>query len=95
MTISRIALSAALLCAATPAFATDAGDDGSTIIVVARTQTSAAEAVAAATPGGTDVVSYDDYADKSPVSLRDVLAFSPGVYLQPRYGQEVRISIRG
>lgn len=27
--------------------------------------------------------------------MRDTLAFSPGVYTQPRYGQEVRISIRG
>lgn len=54
-----------------------------------------AEARAAATPGGTDVVNHLDYADKSLVSLRDALAYSPGVYLQPRYGQEVRISIRG
>jgi iron complex outermembrane receptor protein len=29
------------------------------------------------------------------VSLRDALAFSPGVYAQPRFGQEVRLSIRG
>ena len=27
--------------------------------------------------------------------MRDTLGFSPGVYTQPRYGQEVRISIRG
>lgn len=67
----------------------------STIIVTAPTATDAAEERAARTPGGTDVVSYDDYADKSVVSLRDTLAFSPGVYLQPRYGQEVRISVRG
>lgn len=46
-------------------------------------------------PGGVDIVSHEDYADRFPVSLRDVLSFSPGVYLQPRYGQEVRISIRG
>src|SRR3546814_3901249 len=44
---------------------------------------------------GADIVGYEDYADKSIVSLRDTLAFSPGVYLQPRFGQEVRISIRG
>lgn len=67
----------------------------STIIVTAPTATDAAELRANRTPGGTDVVSYRDYADKSVVSLRDTLAFSPGVYLQPRYGQEVRISIRG
>lgn len=101
MTISRIALAASLFCVPAPAFASDyeAADDytgdGSTIIVTADTQTSTAEREAAATAGGTDVVSYRDYADRLPVSLRDVLAFSPGVYLQPRYGQEVRISIRG
>ena len=38
---------------------------------------------------------HEDYADKSLVSLRDALGFSPGIYLQPRFGQEVRISIRG
>ena len=66
-----------------------------TIIVTGRAASSEAEERAQATPGGADVVTHDDYADKSLVSLRDALAFSPGVYLQPRYGQEVRISVRG
>jgi iron complex outermembrane receptor protein len=78
--------------AAVPAHADEAD---ATIIVTAPTATDAAEARAARTPGGGDIVSHQDYADKSVVSLRDTLAFSPGVYLQPRYGQEVRISIRG
>lgn len=85
-----LALAACIV--ATPAHAEEAD---ATIIVTAPTATDAAEERAARTPGGADVVSYDDYADKSVVSLRDTLAFSPGVYLQPRYGQEVRISIRG
>lgn len=85
-------LLALAICIATPASAEEADP---TIIVTAPTATDDAEARAARTPGGTDVVSYEDYADKSVVSLRDTLAFSPGVYLQPRYGQEVRISIRG
>lgn len=46
-------------------------------------------------PGGTDVVIADTFRDELAVSLRDALDFSPGVYLQPRFGQEVRISIRG
>ncbi|PKP87112.1 MAG: ligand-gated channel protein [Alphaproteobacteria bacterium HGW-Alphaproteobacteria-17] len=66
-----------------------------TIIVTAPELTNEAEARVQKTAGGADVVSHQDYADKSIVSLRDTLAFSPGVYLQPRYGQEVRISIRG
>lgn len=85
-------LALATCLAASPAHAEDAD---STIIVTAPTAVDAAEARAARTAGGTDVVSYQDYADKSVVSLRDALAFSPGVYLQPRFGQEVRISVRG
>ncbi|WP_129791271.1 TonB-dependent receptor domain-containing protein [Sphingosinicella sp. CPCC 101087] len=46
-------------------------------------------------PGGADFVAAADYENKVAVSLRDALAFSPGVYAQPRYGQEVRLSIRG
>ncbi|WP_338446489.1 TonB-dependent receptor [Pelagerythrobacter marensis] len=99
MTISRIAFAASLAAVAIPAHAeTSAGaarDDGRTIIVTGARAADEAEARADATPGGTDVVTHEDYADKSPVSLRDALAFSPGVYLQPRYGQEVRIAIRG
>lgn len=85
-----LALAAAI--AATPAQAEEAD---STIIVTAPELTNEAEARVARTAGAADVVSHQDYADKSIVSLRDTLAFSPGVYLQPRYGQEVRISIRG
>lgn len=76
------------------AHAAEAGADP-TIIVTAPELTNEAEARVQKTAGGADVVSHQDYADKSIVSLRDTLAFSPGVYLQPRYGQEVRISIRG
>lgn len=107
MSMSRIALASAIALSATPAFAAeDAAEDADasafaaefddrTIIVTAQTAADDAKARAARTPGGTDVVTHEDYADKSLVSLRDALAFSPGVYLQPRYGQEVRISIRG
>ena len=88
---------ASLLALAFAPFAVHAEEAASdtTIIVTAPQLTDAAEEQVAKTPGGADVVGYEDYADKSIVSLRDTLAFSPGVYLQPRYGQEVRISIRG
>ncbi len=97
MKTSMFAIAAAFL-AATPALAEEADDahvDGRAIIVTGHVETEDAERIARATPGGTDVVRHEDYADKSLVSLRDTLAFSPGVYTQPRYGQEVRISIRG
>lgn len=66
-----------------------------TIIVTSTALRSEAEQQVARTPGGADVVSHEEYADRLLVSMRDTLAFSPGVYTQPRYGQEVRISIRG
>ena len=66
-----------------------------TILVTDNAAALEAEALVARTAGGADVVSHEDYADRFLVSLRDTLAFSPGVYTQPRFGQEVRISIRG
>jgi iron complex outermembrane receptor protein len=84
------------LTIAAPAAADELSNEtGRSIIVVGRHSAEESENVARATPGGADVVRHEDYADKSLVSLRDTLAFSPGVYTQPRYGQEVRISIRG
>ncbi len=82
-----------LALSATPAFAEDA--DQSAIIVTANPIIEAAAAPAQQTPGGVDVVAADEFENKLAVSLRDALAFSPGVYTQPRFGQEVRISIRG
>src|SRR3546814_14358750 len=61
--------------AAIPAHAEEAD---STIIVTAPQLTNEAEERAAKTAGGTDVVSHEDYAEKSIVSLRDTIAFSPG-----------------
>lgn len=93
---TSLAAFAAALTIAAPALAEEAdGDTRNAIIVLGQRAAEEAEARAAATPGGADVVPYADYADKSLVSLRDTLAFSPGVYTQPRFGQEVRISIRG
>jgi iron complex outermembrane recepter protein len=93
--IYRGAIACALLSFTSPVFCDDATDAATTIIVTGTRAIDAAQAEANKTAGGTDIIGYQDYADKSLVSLRDALAFSPGVYLQPRYGQEVRISIRG
>ena len=46
-------------------------------------------------PGGADLVKAEEYQDRQAVSLREALLFSPGVYAQPRFGQEIRLSIRG
>jgi iron complex outermembrane receptor protein len=105
---SPLAIAAMLCLAATPAHANtnesslespigDLGrtENSRTIIVTAQSLLNEAAERVAETPGGADIVTHEDYADKSLVSLRDALAFSPGIYLQPRYGQEIRISVRG
>ena len=69
-------LALAICLATAPAHAEEAD---STIIVTAPQLTNEAEERAAKTAGGVDVVSHQDYADKSIVSLRDTLAFSPGI----------------
>lgn len=70
-------------------------DTEQTITVTAQKIAAQSVRDAARAPGGADVVGAEEYQDKLAANLRDALAFSPGVYAQPRYGQEVRISIRG
>jgi iron complex outermembrane receptor protein len=93
LSILRASAACGFCAIITPAAAEDAAD--ATIIVTGRAAADQAEVTAQKTAGGTDIVSHQDYADKTVVSLRDTLAFSPGVYTQPRFGQEIRISIRG
>jgi iron complex outermembrane receptor protein len=93
LSILRATTACSLCAIITPAAAENAAD--ATIIVTGRAAADQAEVTAQKTAGGTDIVSHQDYADKTVVSLRDTLAFSPGVYTQPRFGQEIRISIRG
>ena len=83
-----------LILAVRPALAEDEAEQ-SAIIVTANPVVEAAAARVQRTPGGVDVVAAEAYEDKLAVSLRDALSFSPGVYTQPRFGQEVRLSIRG
>ena len=88
------ASSLAFLLTSVTAHAED-DQDRSEIIVTARIATDAARKEVEKRPGGVDVVDASAFANKVAVSLRDALAFSPGVYSQPRFGQEVRLSIRG
>jgi iron complex outermembrane receptor protein len=47
-------------------------------------------------PGGIDVVDAESYKRGKAATLKDVLDYSPGVFVQPRFGaEEARISIRG
>lgn len=80
----------------------DAGFDASTIIVTAaRVSADTVPTLAAAraeverTPGGADLVDAKQFSNTYAVSFHDMLAWSPGVFAQPRFGEEVRLSIRG
>jgi len=73
----------------------ESSEDRSPIIVTAHTATEDARENIQTTPGGVDIIDSSSFGEKVAVSLRDTLSFSPGVYAQPRFGQEVRLSIRG
>jgi iron complex outermembrane recepter protein len=91
-TLSRALCGASLAAfAALPAYAQNNDD----IVITAERAVEQAIQQVEQTPGGADVVAATDYANQVAVSLRDALAFSPGVYAQPRFAQEVRLSVRG
>jgi iron complex outermembrane recepter protein len=46
-------------------------------------------------PGAVSVVGREAWEDRYALTLKDTLGFVPGVYAQPRYAEEVRLSIRG
>jgi iron complex outermembrane recepter protein len=92
--LTRAVLGAPLLVAL-PAHAQESSHRRDEIVVTAERLVAEAIQKVGETPGGANVVPATDYDDKAAVSLRDALAFSPGVYAQPRFGQEVRLSIRG
>src|SRR3546814_20656898 len=94
--------SAALSCACLAGFCAPAANaiEAAPIIVDApELATVPPPEVAAAairrTPGGVDLVPATVYLDGHAVNLHDMLAFSPGVFAQGRYGEEARITIQG
>lgn len=46
-------------------------------------------------PGGADVVPAKDFQNSYALTMKDMMAKTPGITAQPRYGEEVRLSIRG
>lgn len=88
-------LSASALALAATAVHAETEREAEPIVVTAQQVNDESRLAIARTPGGVDVVDSSSFTDKLAVNLRDALAFSPGVYAQPRFGQEVRISIRG
>jgi iron complex outermembrane receptor protein len=47
-------------------------------------------------PGGADLVDAETYKRGRASTLQDALGYSPGIFVQPRFGaEEARLSIRG
>lgn len=82
----------------------DPADLGATATVLPGTRTGSltvpttAEALAdiRRTPGGVDVVPAESYSASTPaVTIKDALDYVPGVWVQPKWGEDARLSIRG
>jgi iron complex outermembrane receptor protein len=71
--------------------------DAEIIVTGQRPNVEAADAAAAARerPGNVSVVAAEVFEDRYAVTFRDTLQLTPGVIAQPRFGEEVRLSIRG
>lgn len=68
------------------------------IVVVGQRPNPEAEAATQAArerPGNVSVVAAEEFEDRYAVTFRDTLQLTPGVIAQPRFGEEVRLSIRG
>lgn len=97
--ILRALIGGALLAGA-PSFAQDAqpfqiSDAGDIVVPGARAAIAAAEAELDRVPGGVDLVPFEAYENRYAVSFADTLRLSPGVIADPRFAEEVRLSIRG
>jgi iron complex outermembrane receptor protein len=46
-------------------------------------------------PGGVDLVDAEEWRDSAARTLKDVLDYTPGVFVQPKWGEDARLSIRG
>ncbi len=46
-------------------------------------------------PGGADVVPAEEFRDRRPIGLEDMLDYVPGVFAQPKFGEDSKLSIRG
>lgn len=46
-------------------------------------------------PGGVSLVTSEEFLDGRAVTLKDALDYVPGVFIQPKFGEDSRLSIRG
>jgi len=89
----------AALCALSPVSAlADEAPSSETVLVLGRRTPPSQEAAAQAladVPGGVDLVPFEAFENRLSVSFADTLRLSPGVIADPRFAEEVRLSIRG
>lgn len=100
--LSALLGSAFLAGASAPALAQSAepflladGDDRDIVVPGERRTLSDAEAELDRVPGGVDIAPFESYENRLAVSFADTLRLSPGVIADPRFAEEVRLSIRG
>ncbi|MEE2850004.1 MAG: TonB-dependent receptor [Pseudomonadota bacterium] len=103
MSFKTTAAPCALLLAAlaTPAFAQEAPTELDSVIVTGQRNPDDPAVVAEArdrlsrTPGAVAVVASESYEDRYALGFAETLRSVPGVFAQRRWGEEVRLSIRG
>jgi iron complex outermembrane receptor protein len=94
-------LALAALLAAMPAAAQTVHTLPTTVITAPRGSITVPSAGAAREaiekiPGGAELVPAERFRDGKATTLKDVLDYTPGVFIQPKYGQEdAKLSIRG
>lgn len=47
------------------------------------------------TPGAVDVVEAEEFIESRAITIKDMLDYTPGVFAQPKFGEDSRLSIRG
>lgn len=85
-----VLLSTSSAFAAEPHVTVNRGNVVSTVPSVAQ-----AQSVLAKIPGAASVVDSKNFENQYVLTYKDMLSQTPGVFAQPRYGEEVRLSIRG
>ncbi|MBO9602752.1 MAG: Plug domain-containing protein [Novosphingobium sp.] len=93
-TFSRCFAAASLVAFSSSLHAEEAGGT-STITVTATPDTQRATIEIQQTPGGVEVVSDTRFKNTPVQNIKDILGYVPGVIVQPRMGDDARVSIRG
>jgi iron complex outermembrane receptor protein len=74
-----------------PVISINAGQDGSLTVQSYRQAQQAIDL----TPGGVEVVPDTQWRDTPATTIKDMLDYVPGVFAQPKWGEDTRLSIRG